>query len=124
MALLFLDLILVATIETIPRITITDTITIEIEVDVRVRLIDSSSFLNTSSFAYVSSSEKKLFKAVPYGSLILIRLEVVEVVVLSRNRGVAKVDVGAVTVDFDLIRLSVSFQTSFQVFIFIDLLIV
>jgi hypothetical protein len=44
--------------------------------------------------------------------------------VLNRNRGVAKVEVGAVTVDVDLIRLSVTFQTSFQVFIIIDLLIV
>jgi hypothetical protein len=105
MALLFLDLTLVATIETIPRITITDIITIEIVVDVRVRLIDSSSFLKTSSVAYVSSSEKKLFKAVPNGTLILIRLEVVEVVVLNNNRGVAKVEVGAVTVDVDLIKL-------------------
>jgi len=74
---------------------------------VTVTLIASSSCLKRVSFASVISfEEKKLFKADPNGILIFIELEVVEVVVL--------VSIGAVGVDVDLIRSSVTFKTSFH----------
>jgi len=79
--------------------------------DVTVILIASSSWLKRVCFASViSSDEKKLFKADPNGMLIFIELKVVDVVVL--------VSIGATVVDVDLIRSSVTFQISFQVFIF------